>query len=429
MISKKEFIFKSYYFDQDNKELRLNYSIDNSINFTEKFVFDFPYKENLNLEALDRAFQGLFFIAGVSYYKTYLPSNIKISAGQLSREDSDFFSRTYTKGLGELFLINKISPIPKISFSFETNSKPEINLDNYFEKGYLVGLGGGKDSIVTAELLRDTGKAYTWSLNHGAKLAPLVKELGLGHFQVNRIMDPLLVKLNNEGVLNGHIPISAIIAFTGLIVSTLTGISDVVVSNENAANEANTIYEGMEINHQYSKSLTFETDYQHYIKRNFGTKTAFYSSLRPYSEMVISKYFSNFFDKYKNSFSSCNRAFTSESENIYWCGKCPKCCFTFLILTPYVKRQELETLWGKNLLLDNSLELTYREMLGISGIKPLDCVGEIAETRYAMKIAQEKYPELLDKFDFDLNSFTINHTSNHSMPEDVLKITKFGLLN
>jgi hypothetical protein len=428
MSDKKEFIFKGYFFDQDNKELSLNYSIDSSINFTEKFVFNFDYKENIDLKALEKAFQGLFFMAGVSYFKTYLPTNIIIEAGQLSQDDSDFFSRTYTKGLGEFFLVNRISPLPQISFPIDATTIQEINLDNYFEKGYLIGLGGGKDSIVTAELLRETDKAYTWSLNHGAKLAPLVRDVGLPHFQVSRSIDPKLIELNENGALNGHVPISAIIAFTGLIVSLLTGISDVVVSNENAANEANTIYEGMEINHQYSKSLDFEIDFQKYIKRNFGTKTSYYSSLRPYSELIISKYFSSLFNKYKYTFSSCNRAFTSESKNIYWCGECPKCCFTFLILSPYVESQKLEELWGKNLLLDTSLEKTYMELLGISGIKPLDCVGEIAETRYAMELAQEKYIELSGKYTFEVNNFSINQMFSHSMPKDVLEITKSSLL-
>ena len=74
----------------------------------------------------------------------------------------------------------------------------------------------------------------------------------------------------------------------------------------------------------------------------------------------------------------------------------------FLALTPVVQRQQLEEVFGgRNLLLDPNLEPTYRSMLGIEGEKPLDCVGEIKESRMAMRMAQEHQPRL-SKYLFDL---------------------------
>jgi hypothetical protein len=55
------------------------------------------------------------------------------------------------------------------------------------------------------------------------------------------------------------------------------------------------------------------------------------------------------------------------------------------------------------LILDTSLDHIYRQILGIAGNKPLECVGEIKESRAAMRLAQKIYPEL-DKYQFDLPS-------------------------
>ena len=47
------------------------------------------------------------------------------------------------------------------------------------------------------------------------------------------------------GALNGHVPISAIISSVGVIVAILTGRRDVVVSNEQTANEPTLKYKGV----------------------------------------------------------------------------------------------------------------------------------------------------------------------------------------
>jgi hypothetical protein len=116
--------------------------------------------------------------------------------------------------------------------------------------------------------------------------------------------------------------------------------------------------------------------------------------------------------------SSCNRAFVHGQTEMSWCGECPKCAFTFLLLTPFIQRQELEQVWGKNLLLDEKLETTYRQLLGIEGDKPLDCVGEIKESRTAMRLAQKQYPEL-DKYEFDIpEGYDYKILAPHQIPSE-----------
>jgi hypothetical protein len=104
-----------------------------------------------------------------------------------------------------------------------------------------------------------------------------------------------------------------------------------------------------------------------------------------------------------------------------WCGECSKCAFVYMALAPFVPEEKLKLIWnGKNLLLDPVLEPTYRKLLGIEGDKPLDCVGDIKESRAAMRLAQEKYPELKDKYHFEMpKDYDFRALGSHEMPEEM----------
>jgi len=105
-----------------------------------------------------------------------------------------------------------------------------------------------------------------------------------------------------------------------------------------------------------------------------------------------------------------------------WCGECPKCAFVFLALTPFIAREELETIWsGKNLLVSPEMEPMYRSLLGIEGDKPLDCVGEVKECRAAMRLAERYYPELAGTYTFEIvpADYTYDKLGSHEMPQDI----------
>ena len=206
----------------------------------------------------------------------------------------------------------------------------------------------------------------------------------------------------------------------------LSGYRDVVVSNESSASEPNLTYKGVAINHQYSKSLEFERDLQNYLAHQFTDGPRYYSFLRPFTELRISDFFAKIgFEKYKDVFSSCNRAFTDDSQHLFWCGICPKCAFVFLALTPFIPREKLESLWGgKNLLLDPGLEYTYEQLLGIEGDKPFECVGEVKEARAAMELAKKQYPQL-EKYQYEIpENYDYRELGPHSMPPEVFSVLK-----
>lgn len=425
----KQFIFESYRFDPEQKTLDLHYSLDGELTFTENFRFDFdfaPYNEAV----LDRAMQLLFFLAGSSYYKTYIPAEIVIKSGELDPFLAHFFTKTYERGYGEFWFVNQLPPRMPASFP-STTEHVEVIQSEQPGSGLLVGVGGGKDSLVSVELLREAqADITTWSVGHRPQLTPLIEKIDLPHCWIERTWDRKLLDLRDQGALNGHIPFSGLLACVGIVAAILAGKQDVVVSNEQSANEPDFTYEGTEVNHQYSKSQEFEDDFQKVLQHVFGDQLHYYSFLRPLSEMRIAETFAKIgLDKYKDVFSSCNRAYIHTSTTLSWCGNCPKCAFTYLMLAPFVEAEKLNSLWGgKNLLLDPNLETLYRQLLGIEGGKPLECVGEIKESRSAMRRAQDLYPELKETYQFELpDDYDYAKLHSHHMPETLYQILVNGL--
>lgn len=420
----ESFIFESYLFDEQQKTLNLHYSYDGKLQFTETYTFNFEFAD-YDPTVLDKALQTLFFIAGVSYYKAYLPATIKVSAGDIDAKAAVFYSKTYQKGLGEFFYVNDLDP--KTEVDFPITHEESIEAVEHSGSGFLVGLGGGKDSLVSVELLREQNGFSTWSVGHKDQLEPLVETIDpSNHYWIGREWDKKLLELNDKDALNGHIPISAILAAAGIVTAVLTGKRDVVVSNESSANEPTLLYRDTEINHQYSKSLEFEIIFKSYLNHIFGESIRYYSLLRPYSELRIAELFAqSSFEKYRHVFTSCNRAFTHAQNRATWCGECSKCAFVFLILTPFVTKEKLEQVYGKNLLMDTSLQPMYKQLLGIEGDKPLDCVGQIQESRVAMDMAKKQYPEL-QIYTYETDPiYDYRQLSEHLIPDDVKAIAGF----
>src|SRR6266446_7161965 len=145
----QQFVFESYHFDPATGVLELRYNLDDRLHFLETYKFDFKYVD-YDPAALDRALQALFFMAGVSYYKTYIPSEIVVRAGALDAEQATFFSKTYQRGLGEFWYVNKLDPRTPVEFP-TTTEKIEPVQDSRQNNGLLIAVGGGKDSLVSIE--------------------------------------------------------------------------------------------------------------------------------------------------------------------------------------------------------------------------------------------------------------------------------------
>ncbi len=424
------FSFENFNWDPSKKILSCEYAIDNKYHFTETFEFDFEFISTIDREALNKAFEGLWLMAGISYYKALIPKKINLPEEYLQgfgKAQSEFFNTTYTHGLGEFSYQNQI---PIIRPEFPYNASPNTPKTSSLKPEVIVPLGGGKDSLTTIELLKKAKIPFcTWTVGSYPGLEKTLEIIRKDnpdheHITIKRHIDKSLLELNKEGAYNGHIPISAIWGFLSICTALLTGKKYIAFSNENSANEATTHYQDLDINHQYSKSFDFERQLQHYIEEFIHPSLHYFSALRPLDELFIAEIFSKLgWEKYKNAFSSCNRNFhlTGDKKEFFWCGECPKCAFVFTILAPFIEREELTQIFGENLFEKTELKETFDQLLGKTESKPFECVGTINEVRQSMILAEKNFPEVKSIRD-DLvpeQNFNYQTLNSHQIPSNI----------
>jgi UDP-N-acetyl-alpha-D-muramoyl-L-alanyl-L-glutamate epimerase len=126
-----------------------------------------------------------------------------------------------------------------------------------------------------------------------------------------------------------------------------------------------------------------------------GGGLGYFSLLRPYSEARIARLFARE-TRFDRVFSSCNRNFRYDGhDGPLWCGECPKCHFVFLMLAAAMPRQRVVGIFGQNLLARQENEASFRELTGLAGQKPWECVGEILEAAACLyRLSQQ--PEWAD---------------------------------
>jgi hypothetical protein len=343
----------------------------------------------------------------VSYWKIACPKRVVVKPFALTESQKAFWKKLYYNGLGEFLYLNSISVsetelMEIIAVGEKTFTKVGIPL----EEKTLVPVGGGKDSVVTLECLRNEMPVIPLIVNPRGATLNCVKTAGYkddAFIVINRTLDPTMLQLNAEGYLNGHTPFSALLAFISVLVAFGSHSRYIALSNENSANESTV--PGTNINHQYSKSIEFESDFRSYVAENLNKDVQYFSFLRPLSELQIAKLFSQC-EAYHPVFRSCNAGSKTDS----WCGKCPKCLFTWIILSPFLSKEMLIAIFGKDLMADKSLRPIYEELNGTAAVKPFECVGTVEEVRACLN-ATTKVPEPVEGPTIQelLHRFNTNH--------------------
>src|SRR3989344_4775020 len=391
--SAKTFRFCGYNFDAANGKISFDYRIEFSnrepLEFTETVILP-NVPKNLNQDLIRKFLEPLQLVLGISYYKLYCPPKITIPF-QLSREQADFWNIVYRKGLGEFLFKNKLDPKELAKFPY---SKIKIKAGRIkISDRALLGIGGGKDSIVAAELLKnfETASFSVETQRNDIVSEKIISKISKPSLRIRRILDPKIFE-KYEGAYNGHIPISSIFAFIGLLAAAIYKYKYVIVANEHSSNFGNLQYRGETINHQWSKSIEFEALLQEYTKKFITPDIVYFSILRQFYEIRIARIFSEL-KEYFPLFTSCNKSFSifKKRPDSLWCSECPKCAFVFLILAPFISKKELLGIFQKNLFADDSLIPLFQDLLGFGKLKPFDCVGTFEESRAAFWLAGKKF--------------------------------------
>ena len=423
------FIYEGYSIKKDNDKTTITFDF-NVPNLTHYY----PTIELNNYIESDYTNYLIFHIGLVeliSYWKATCSKNVIIKAGYLNNEQIEWFKKLYYYGLGELFYTNGITPnyndFMNITCVIDENN---ITYPNYNGVGNLIPVGGGKDSNVTLELLKDSYDINNVFIVNSkevhlscAKVANYTNEKIIS---IKRTIDKNLIELNKQGFINGHTPFSAMVAFTSFLTAFLNNKRYIILSNEASANESN--INDTKINHQYSKTYEFENDFNEYTKKYFKIDITYFSLLRPLNEYQIALLFSKY-EKYHNIFKSCNVG--SKEKPWIWCSNCPKCLFVYIMLSPFLYKNKLIDIFGRDLYEDESLLETFIDLTGFGKNKPFECVGTYEEIRYAISKTINKldnlpyllkyYKDNYELIDIKLENY---YNNENNLPENFNSLVK-----
>lgn len=390
-----------YTLKDGNLSAKFYFSLDDKYFFTPSFEIPFRkfYRWNmLNDSQLDTLIFNIGMIELISYWKLACPKKVYISPFNLEEKQILWWKKLYFNGLGEFFYLNGIKEnvndfMNIICESDKSCEKLNISLS----ETTLVPVGGGKDSVVTIELLKNKMPIIPLIINPRGATNECVATAGFSEEQtavIKRTLDSTMLRMNNEGFLNGHTPFSAMLAFYTVLIGFATNSKYIALSNESSANEP-TVPDS-EINHQYSKSVEFENDFRNYVNDYISSDIQYFSFLRPINEVQIASLFAKNKEYYK-VFKSCNVGSKTDS----WCGKCPKCLFTWIIMSPFISENELTEIFGKNLLNDNDLIPIMKQLKGEVEVKPFECVGTVEEVNACLSYGQQTsgLENLLNQYD------------------------------
>ncbi len=395
------FRFAACTIDEADASVTLGYRLegDDPVEFTETVRFaDVRWPTDpARRDVLRRLARLLHLFAGVSYYKTAVPPRMELDGveadgpGELSPRLRALLDELYTLGLGEFAYRNQIDVRERVRFPdpLAEDAPTAVALDPTGRT--LVPIGGGKDSVVALELVQRAGReAVCFSVGRAEPIVRCVVASGLPHAVALRSLAPNISAVNTAGALNGHVPVTAVVSTIALMTAVLHGADAVAMANERSASEGNLVWNGLDVNHQWSKGAAFESGFRSLIEHEVATGLDYRSVLRPASELAIARAFSRL-RQFHPHFTSCNTVFRLDPlrRSSHWCGDCPKCRFVFLALAPYLQPDELHEIFGVDML-DGRVGLDqydgFCDLAGLREHKPFECVGEEAESLVAMRM-------------------------------------------
>ena len=388
------FHFEGFYYDEPSATARLRYRFDDRYRFEEtiRFPTSAAPLSRAQRTALEQALRLLHLFAGISYYKAAIPPRIEIDTGPLDTRTAALVQTLYRHGLGEFAYRNGIRLHDRIHFPVDSDTHAPGAIELPLTNGPLVAVGGGKDSIVSIEAMRQGNEPVTlFSVGRAEPIRRSIEQADLPWLSVERKLSPTLFELNRRGALNGHVPVTAIVSMIAICTAIIHGHGAVVLSNERSASAGNlTLEDGFVVNHQYSKGLDFENALCRHVHEQITADLDYFSLLRPWSELAIARAFAGY-EQYHPVFTSCNANFriNADAPPQRWCLDCPKCRFVFLALAPFIPREKIIAIFGGNLLDDETQLAGYDALLGIDAHKPFECVGEEAECAAALVLLSE----------------------------------------
>jgi len=395
------FTYLAFRVADDKQTVSFEYQItrgDQHHQLTETLTFPVELKDTAAQRASLRA---LHLALGVSYYKIFVSPAIT-HPYQMNASEAGFWNDVWRGGLGEFLYVNALNPNQLAQFTAQTGEISEEIGDHINGSGVILGIGGGKDSVVAGELLKSLGldvHGFVMATGEQRGQAQAVADtMHVPLHVVERRLDKQLLELQEQpGAYKGHIPISLIFGLVGTALAIATDATSVVVANEASASIPRIDSEHGAVNHQWSKSFGFEVQLQRYIQEHVSPAITYFSAIRQLTSVGVAKLFARL-PQYFEVFTSDNFVFRidpAKRPNARWSLESPKSLSSFILLAPWLSESDMLRTFGRNFLDEAELETLFWELTGQQGEPPLDCVGTVEELVLSLNLvaSQNKFKD------------------------------------
>lgn len=389
------FTFDRAEFHTASGRVELDYSFagepGRQVRFREQLAFD-GVASPADPRLVDRALRAVHIIGGVSYYKADCPPHFDLGPHRLGSDEAAFYDRLYRSGLQEFLHVNRQQVAEQDLASFLDGvpcraSVPEAPGHPTDRVGrVLLPFGGGRESVLTAQLLRDRGLDVTlFRLRGHPRITETAQWLGLPLAVCERQLSANLLQMNRVGALNGHVPVTAFVLAVSLLYAVAHGFDSICMSNERDADEPTVA--GTAINHQWSKSSEFEQAFRGFARDTLGAGTRLFNPARVAGSLAVSHLLARRYPDALGVVTSCNANWRlSGPAERRWCCRCAKCASTYLSLAPFFAADALQQTFEGAPLHDPEMLPLFRALLGHTPERPFECVAAPREIATAMRL-------------------------------------------
>ena len=262
--------FETFVFlDRDLHEdglVTLRYGLDQELFFEERFRLPVPHSldagERSRVEPLVAL---LHWVAGVSYFKLAAPPQVRFEGDPPGPATAALLEALYSEGLGEFAYTNRLARLPRPRFAAEhgagmgSSREPSAERRSIEPERVLVPVGGGKDSAVAIEIVRRSGlPSALFSIGDAPPIARTVAAAGLPWLMARRELDPELGRLNEVRRPQRPRPRDRDRDRRRAPVCVAERLRHRRDGQRALGLGGNLSWDGVEVNHQFSKSLRVE---------------------------------------------------------------------------------------------------------------------------------------------------------------------------
>lgn len=383
---KKELVFEDY--ELRFPEIAFIYRTGAS-RYESTVRIDLPIEllSRLNREEHHSLFVNIGFSFASGHFLLSDFATLRCDCAMLDSNEIALLESQLLESLTEFRYVAGLDPSRKVKII--SNGKPPLKKIAFSvrEEKALMLNGGGKDSCVSAELLKGIDLQFAWlNAQPNQTRKRVVEQSGISeNYTIGFNLSPQVYHdaVYSWGVESYLYPILS----TSLVVAYLTGIRYLVTGNEHSADDPNLIFNGVKVNHQVGKTSTFENFFNAFTAHSILKGITLFSIARPFTDLRLGEMFSHF-PAYYDAFFSCNVGMGTNQ----WCKNCHKCAFTYMAFFPFFDKETLISIFGTDLF-EIPVIRQYMIELASAKIKPWECVGTMEECKLALHYCLKKMPD------------------------------------